>query len=230
MLEIAAEPPTFQKPGTRALAPPPARQDLEGSVVSFFDDLDGRSSRLLGPFGKGLSPVPAVDPQVGEPRKILFSLFEEPLSSLAVSDIGRGHDHLDGQAFGVDHQMPLSADQPLGSVEPALPAGFRRSDRLAVENRGAGGFSSALFFAPALVEGVVAPLEGTVETPPVEVGVDRVPVRGKVSGQVSPLASVFQHVEDSVDHLPHVGRTPVASRAGRRDQGSDQGPLLVGKV
>ena len=123
MLEISAEPPTFQKPSKGPLHDPAAREYLKRPVFSFFDDLDGPSSRLFSPLGERLPAVSAVDPQVGEPRKIGLALLKEPLSSLAVSDVSGRDDNLDGKALRVDHQVPLSADQSLGSVESTLSTG-----------------------------------------------------------------------------------------------------------
>ena len=53
---------------------------------------------------------------------------------------------------------------------------------------------------------------------------------GKSTGQVAPLASGAEDVEDGVEDVPHVGLAGPPAAGFGREVGLDQGPLGVGEV
>src|SRR5262249_1166975 len=124
--------------------------------------------------------------------------------------------------------VPLAALDLLVHVGPALLAAFAGGDRLAVDAAGAGGRLALLLAADLLPQRVVDLLQGAVVPPLVEVAPDGALGR-EVLGQVAPLAAGPHDVEDGVEHVAHRGRAGPAAGV-HRDQGLDQGPLLIGQV
>src|ERR1700729_2350301 len=54
--------------------------------------------------------------------------------------------------------------------------------------------------------------------------------RWQVLGDVTPLATGAENIHHTVHHLAHHDLTLAATMLGRRDQGFDQRPFLVGQV
>ena len=73
------------------------------------------------------------------------------------------------------------------------------------------------------------PVQRPVPTPLVEVAPDGALGR-EVDGQVTPLASGAEDIEDGVEDVPHVRLAGPPAAGFGRDMGLDQGPLGVGDV
>src|SRR6516225_2420228 len=111
--------------------------------------------------------------------------------------------------------MTLPPVDVLGVVPPALLAPGGRVDRLAVDTRRGAGVIRLLPGADLLAEEVMNGVEGSVGPPPVEVTPDGA-LGGQVAGQVSPLATGAEDVEDGVQDIPHLGLArPPAAGFGR---------------
>ena len=72
-------------------------------------------------------------------------------------------------------------------------------------------------------------IQRLVVIPAAEIVIDRA-ARRKVFRQGCPLTARAQDVHHSVDHRSNIYRSLVATLLGRRDQRSDQRPLLVGQI
>ena len=72
-------------------------------------------------------------------------------------------------------------------------------------------------------------LQRPIPRPQLKVAVHRA-LRRKVLRQVPPLAAGFQHVQQTVDHLPEVHRAPAPTPLARRDERPDQRPLRIRQI
>jgi hypothetical protein len=72
-------------------------------------------------------------------------------------------------------------------------------------------------------------LQRAVPVPALQVAVHRA-ARRQVAGQVSPLATGLQHVEQTVHDLAHHHRTAASAALGGPDQRRDQRPLGIRQV
>jgi hypothetical protein len=76
---------------------------------------------------------------------------------------------------------------------------------------------------------MVQPPERAVPGPKGEIVVHRALGR-QVFRQGPPLAAGRQHIEDPVQHLADLDGALTATALGRRDEGLDQRPLLIGEI
>ena len=110
---------------------------------------------------------------------------------------------------------------------PRLAAGGG-VNRLAIDAGGGPGVIRLLRRADPATQRVVDRLQGAIVPPLVEVPPDGAP-GWEVDGQVTPLASRAEDVEDGVEDVPCARLAgPAAGVDG--DVGLDEGPLLVGDI
>src|ERR1019366_1886651 len=113
---------------------------------------------------------------------------------------GQNHDH-EEQADRIDQDMPLASVDFFAGVVTPLVARLGALDTLAVDDGRAGlpfaPFHLACLFPQAGVNGDPQ----TVALPGSEVMINRAP-RGKVPGQIAPLAGGLGEVEDPVEQFP----------------------------
>src|SRR5260370_41638221 len=107
----------------------------------------------------------------------------------------------------------------------APPAAFRR---LPADAGGAGRAFAALASPNLFAQNVVNLFQRAIVSPLVEVAPDGTFGR-QVLGQEPPLAARPQDIKDRVENLSHRGLAGPATRI-HRDQGLDQGPLLIREV
>ncbi len=160
---------------------------------------------------------------------------EQDPCGVAVGDVGRGDQYGDGQAAGVDGDVPLATVDFLPRVVAAgcLRDGFGGLHRLGVhDHRDLVGDLSGVDPQPG-AERVTDPLDHAGPRPAVEEPEHRAPGR-EVGRHRPPLDSVVDEVADRVHDLaPRVGLRPAArdGAAGRDgQQGLDQRPFGVGGV
>ncbi len=104
-----------------------------------------------------------------------------------------------------------------------------RFHRLTVDDGRAGSRLASLLHPRLFPQRRVDALPGAIVAPRAKIAPDRRP-RRKVMWQSPPLASRAVQIQDGIDHLAHVGRARMPAWLSRRDQGVQDGPLLVGQI
>jgi len=125
--------------------------------------------------------------------------------------------------------VPLAAADLLVSVLAPLTAGLGGLDALGIDDAGRGPWLLARLLAGLGIQGVMDPLPQAIVPPAVELRRDGAP-GGEVVGQLSPLASGPQDVEDGVEEVPPVHGGRAADSLGLGQQGPQEVPLTVGQV
>ena len=101
--------------------------------------------------------------------------------------------------------------------------------QLAVDAGGGTGAVGLLHGANPASKGVVDPIEGAVVSPLIEVPPDGALER-EVDGQIPPLATGAEDLEDGVEYIPQIGLEGASTGGSRRKMRVGQDPLLVGDV
>src|SRR5216683_6433665 len=130
--------------------------------------------------------------------------FDDERRAIAVLDIGRVDFGADEQSRGVGDDMAFAALDLLAGVIAARSATLGGLDRLAVDDPGRRTWLTAHRLARREQQGEVDALPNTAVAPPVKVMLHG-RIRGKVMGQLAPLATRPGHVKQPVDNRPKVG-------------------------
>lgn len=166
------------------------------------------------------SGVPAGDtPRLGRP-------VQHPGDGRSILDVGRRPPAPQHPAPDIADEMAVPAAELLGPVVAANPPDAGRLDRLAVDDPGARldvpALPRSLLASPAGIE----PLPGAIQPKTPEVGGNGRP-GGGLAGEQPPLAAGAQ---DGAEGVPERAQRPLpgpASRRGRREPGSEDGPLPI---
>src|SRR4051794_18377700 len=110
------------------------------------------------------------------------------------------------------------------------PSRFRRRHTvLAVDAGGGAGMIGLLGGAHLPTQGIMEPVQGPVPSPAIEVPPDGAPGR-EVDGQVAPLATGPEDVEDGVEDVAHRGLAGPSEVGLGGQVGLDQCPLVIGEI
>jgi site-specific DNA recombinase len=172
--------------------------------------------------------VAAVGEHGAQPAIQRLDASEQPACAVRVLDGGGMDDDAQQQPLRVHGDVSLAPCHLLGRIKAAGTAAFRGLHALAVDHRGRRAWLPARALAQHDHEVMTHGLPHARVQEGAEVAIHRRPrqERGR-RRQVPPLAAGAQHVEQAIQHAPHVRRARAPSGLGRRDQGPQQPPLVV---
>lgn len=141
---------------------------------------------------------------------------------------GGGDAHDQQQAQGVDQNVALAPVDLLARVVASLTGDRRGLDALAVQTAGGGVLVTAAALTRPGAERVMEASPGPIAPPAAEVIVHSRP-GWEVAGQLTPLTTGLEHVEDGIDDLAQA-QLRGAPHPGARQQRLDRLPSAVAEV
>jgi hypothetical protein len=133
------------------------------------------------------------------------------------------------QTEGIYQHMPFASVDLLAAIVAMRAALLGRSDRLAVNNRCAGGrFPPGPRAYPLPLPGMNA-FPSAVQTPSAEVMIDRL-VAWDLMGQEPPGTAAAQQIKDPIQDAAEIDRAWAPARFGWWEQWSQHRPFLVGEI
>lgn len=230
-LIVLAQAAVASEPAECAFDHPSARQNLEPFLPRWsLYDIQGDIERFVYPIDQTTLLVDAVSPDLLQARNSLYQLEQHRLGAVVVLDVSGMNDNIQQIADRIDDDVSFAAIDPLESIKASLPTGLGGLDTLGVYHPGCWFFVTLSLLAFQFAQSGVDLLPSPVQAPFAVVIVDAVMVR-EVFGQVSPLTTGPNHVENGIEHLAHVqfyGATSTFSF--RNKQRTDDLPLLIGQV
>jgi hypothetical protein len=182
----------------------------------------------VDPFRQAQSTIGAVGEHNLEAAALLAQHEQHKMGTFMVLPIRPMHDDRPDESLGVNRQVAFASSNLFPGVVTPFFASFGRPRGLAVDNRRRRLAPLAYALPHHPPQGIVNVLSHTRLTPPPKGRVHRSPL-GKVPRQLAPLATRANHVQHRIQNLSTIERRP-ATLGALRQQGSNQLPLLVGKV
>ena len=227
---VATESPITSQPAEGTLYDPPSRQHFEGMKLGSFYDLDCAAADSSGPVHQH-TRIATVGPDMFDAIAcpLAQSQGQQLFGSIPILNIGGQHHHRDDQPDRIDQDMAFAPIDFLAGIVTPLVADFGALDALTVDDTCTGVALASIAHAHQFPQVSMNGGPQAVALPESEVVIGRCP-RGKVSGQVAPLATGFDHIEDGVGQLS-VGMLARTSRPGGLGEAvMDELPFAVGKV
>jgi len=226
---VLAQPAPSSQPAKGPLHNPALALHLEAlGSWSWFDDVEAFSELLPNPIDQ-LTSIATVGPNYFNSAVALKNSGQKGRSSVPILHVGGGdHDH-QHQTQRVHDQMAFGAVDFLSSIVASgfIPLGA--FDRLAVQD-GRTGFDLPSFGQPKLsVQTLMQGDPETVQDPVPVIGVKGRPGR-EVLGDVAPLATGADDVENAIEDLP-VRQGARAARLGLCfKEGFNKFPLMLCQI
>jgi hypothetical protein len=229
-LVVATQSARTAEPTKGTLHDPTPRQYLEGvklGALHNFDRATPQGARAL----QQRSGVAAVGPDMFDASaSLLAEEGRQQLSgSVPVLNVGRQDHHPEQQTQGIDQDVSFAPVDFLARIVTPLVAGFGALDALAVDDSGAGVRLAPFDQAEMFSQMGVNLLPQAIALPDAEVVIDRAP-RSEVLGQVAPLATGFDQVENGVEQLSQRMLAASALFAGFGEAEVDELPFVVSKI
>jgi len=223
---VLAQPPIASQPRERALHYPTTGQHLKPfGPLGTLHGFQGPTAPLERPLDQR-SVIVALRPQQPQPGEAMRQWGQHPACPLRIRHLRRMDHHGQQQTQGIDDEMAFPAGDLLPSVLPAVPSLFHSFDGLTVDAARTGSGIASFGLVHLGPQGLVDAFQGAILPPPTEIVVNGSP-RGEVVGQHPPGTAAAQHIQEGIDDRPQVDGAGSASRFGGRQQGLQQGPLLV---
>ena len=218
------------KPTEGSLHDPAPWQHFEGMQFVAFNDFDGATPQFLGQLDQGAC-ITSVGPDMLDPTPggLPKEGGQQELGSVPVLNVGGQNHYGEQQANRIDQDMPLAPIDFLARIIATFVAAFTAFDALAIDDRRTGLAVASRQQARGLPQVGVDLHPETIAFPEAKVMVDGAP-RGKVTGQVAPLAPGCDHIEHRVEQFPVGMLTPSAPCGGLRKAVFNQLPFTLSQV
>jgi hypothetical protein len=230
-LIVLAQATVASEPAECAFDHPAARQNLEAFLPrrSLYD-IQGDIERFAHPIDQTSILVNAVSPDLLQVRNSLRQLQQRRLGAVVILDTSGMNDDVQQIAYCIDDDVSLASIDPLEGIKSSLPASFGCLDTLGVYHPGCCVFVTPSFLAFQFAQGGIDLSPSPIQASFAVVVVDAVMI-WEVFGQVFPLTTGPNQVENGVEHLAHIQFYRATSPLSfRKQQRLDDLPLLIGQV
>jgi hypothetical protein len=227
---VATESPITSQPTEGTLYDPASRQHFECMKLGSFHDLDCAAANSPCPVHQR-ARIAAVGPDMFDAvaGPLAQRQRQQLLGGISILNIGGQHHHRDDQSDCIDQDVAFAPIDFLAGIVTPLVADLGAFDALAVDDTSTGVALASIDQAHLLAQVSMNGCPQTVALPESEVVIGRSP-RGKVSWQVAPLATRFDHIENGVGQLSERMLARTSYLGGLGEAVVDELPFTVGKV